>query len=81
MGIQGSRIDIIEGVELWTRRISPVIDDRYSYAVAFVNSEENEAQSSAIEISSLNLINPNGYMLMVCTIIIISYHNIIIELK
>lgn len=62
LGIQGKRLRSVNGIETWIRPVSPIIDDNYSYAVAFV-SRRTDGHGYAFETSleELGLTNQNGY--------------------
>ncbi|XP_067000153.2 alpha-N-acetylgalactosaminidase [Anabrus simplex] len=64
LGIQGRRVYQKNNIEIWTRPITPMIGEEYSYAVAFV-SYRTDGTPRAVEITlqEIGLTNPTGYVL------------------
>ena len=62
MGIQGKRVNQGNGIEAWARPVTPVINDEYSYAVAFVSRRtDGHPHPFNYTLTELNLSNKNGY--------------------
>lgn len=50
------------GIEIWARPITPVYQNYFSYAVAFVNRRTDGTPSDvAVTLRELGLMNPGGY--------------------
>ncbi|XP_070507518.1 alpha-N-acetylgalactosaminidase-like [Chironomus tepperi] len=62
LGIQGKRLSSINRIETWIRPVSPIVNNEYSYAVAFV-SRRTDGHGYAFEFSleKLGLTNFLGY--------------------
>lgn len=61
-GIQGRRVNNTEGIEVWTRPISPVVDGEYSYAVAFVSRRiDGYPYLKSVTLAEIGLISAQGY--------------------
>lgn len=62
LGIQGRRIYKHKGIEIWSRPISPLSGNYFSYAVAFVNRRTDGTPSDvAVTLRELGLQSPQGY--------------------
>ncbi|KAF2355717.1 Glycoside hydrolase family 27 [Trinorchestia longiramus] len=62
LGIQGRRIYKDKGIEIWARPISPVEQDFYSYAIAFLNRRTDGTPSEvSVTLAELGLTYPGGY--------------------
>ncbi|XP_017095580.2 alpha-N-acetylgalactosaminidase [Drosophila bipectinata] len=62
LGIQGRRIYKHKGIEIWSRPISPLYQNFYSYAIAFVNRRTDGTPSDiSVTLKELGLINFTGY--------------------
>ncbi|KAL1460239.1 hypothetical protein WDU94_012166 [Cyamophila willieti] len=62
LGIQGRRIYVEKNIETWTRPVTPVAEDKYSYAVAFVSKRtDGRAFPYNVTLSNIGLTNPYGY--------------------
>ncbi|KAH8287932.1 hypothetical protein KR018_008045 [Drosophila ironensis] len=62
LGIQGRRIYKHKGIEIWSRPISPLYQNYYSYAIAFVNRRTDGTPSDiSVTLKELGLINFTGY--------------------
>lgn len=62
LGIQGRRIYKHKGIEIWARPISPVRQNYYSYAIAFLNRRTDGTPSDvSVTLKELGLQHPGGY--------------------
>ncbi|XP_011329403.1 alpha-N-acetylgalactosaminidase isoform X3 [Ooceraea biroi] len=62
LGIQGRRIYKHKGIEIWARPITPVYQNYYSYAIAFVNRRTDGTPSDvSVTLKELGLQYPGGY--------------------
>ncbi|KAG5324657.1 NAGAB acetylgalactosaminidase, partial [Acromyrmex heyeri] len=62
LGIQGRRIYKHKGIEIWARPITPVYQNYYSYAIAFVNRRTDGTPSDvSVTLKELGLQYPAGY--------------------
>ncbi|EDW12312.1 alpha-N-acetylgalactosaminidase [Drosophila mojavensis] len=62
LGIQGRRIYKHKGIEIWSKPISPVYQNFYSYALAFINRRTDGTPSDiSVTLRELGLINNYGY--------------------
>ncbi|XP_050536028.1 alpha-N-acetylgalactosaminidase-like [Daktulosphaira vitifoliae] len=62
LGIQGTRVFRDKGIDMWTRKIEPIRNGQYSYAVAFVSRRVDGAPYPYnITLQDLGLVNPEGY--------------------
>ncbi|XP_049835840.1 alpha-N-acetylgalactosaminidase-like [Schistocerca gregaria] len=62
LGIQGRRYGKKQNIEIWIRPITPVVNEQYSYAVAFVSLRtDGIPYPLQFTLQELNLNNPNGY--------------------
>uniref|UniRef100_A0A1B6FU31 Alpha-galactosidase n=1 Tax=Cuerna arida TaxID=1464854 RepID=A0A1B6FU31_9HEMI len=63
LGIQGRRVLIERKIHVWSRPISPMNENYYSYAVAFVSRRYDGAPYAYnITVDALGLHNPSGYL-------------------
>jgi len=54
------------GIEIWARPITPIYQNYYSYALAFVNRRVDGTPSDiAVTLQELELYNPGGYVVEV----------------
>ncbi|VEN45457.1 unnamed protein product [Callosobruchus maculatus] len=62
LGIQGRRIYKHKGIEIWSRPITPLFQNYFSYAIAFVNRRTDGTPSDvAVTLKELGLTSPTGY--------------------
>ncbi|XP_060531168.1 alpha-N-acetylgalactosaminidase [Cylas formicarius] len=62
LGIQGRRIYKHKGIEIWSRPLTPLFQNYFSYAVAFVNRRTDGTPSDvAVTLKELGLTSPTGY--------------------
>ncbi|XP_073994860.1 alpha-N-acetylgalactosaminidase isoform X2 [Rhodnius prolixus] len=62
LGIQGRRIYKHKGIEIWARPISPLYQNYFSYAIAFLNRRTDGTPSDvAVTLLEMGLISPDGY--------------------
>lgn len=62
MGIQGKRVIAGNGIEAWTRPVTPVVGDEYSYAVAFVSRRtDGHGHAFNYTLADLQMSNKYGY--------------------
>uniref|UniRef100_A0AAR5P0J5 Alpha-galactosidase n=2 Tax=Dendroctonus ponderosae TaxID=77166 RepID=A0AAR5P0J5_DENPD len=62
LGIQGRRIYKHKGIEIWSRPITPLYQNYFSYAIAFVNRRTDGTPSDvAVTLKELGLSSPTGY--------------------
>ncbi|KDR23773.1 alpha-N-acetylgalactosaminidase-like [Zootermopsis nevadensis] len=62
LGIQGHRINSSAGIEIWTRPISPLLGDKYSYAVAFVSHRiDGYPYLISVNLAEIGLTSAQGY--------------------
>ncbi|XP_047735992.1 alpha-N-acetylgalactosaminidase [Hyalella azteca] len=62
LGIQGRRIYKDKGIEIWARPITPVDQNYYSYAIAFLNRRTDGTPSEvSVKPAELGMTYPNGY--------------------
>ncbi|CAG9762547.1 unnamed protein product [Ceutorhynchus assimilis] len=62
LGIQGRRIYKHKGIEIWSRPITPLYQNYFSYAIAFVNRRTDGTPSDvAVTLKELGLTSPTGY--------------------
>ncbi|PSN57510.1 hypothetical protein C0J52_01592 [Blattella germanica] len=62
LGYQGRRIYKHNGIEIWARPITPVYQNYFSYAVAFLNRRTDGTPSDvAVTLRELGLSYPGGY--------------------
>lgn len=51
-----------KGIEIWSRPISPLYQNYFSYAIAFVNRRTDGTPSDvAVTLKELGLTSPTGY--------------------
>ncbi|XP_046665284.1 alpha-N-acetylgalactosaminidase-like [Homalodisca vitripennis] len=63
LGIQGRRVLIDKKIHVWLRPISPMNENYYSYAAAFVSRRYDGAPYAYnITVNALGLHNPSGYL-------------------
>ncbi|KAJ8971807.1 hypothetical protein NQ317_010782 [Molorchus minor] len=62
LGIQGRRIYKHKGIEIWSRPITPLYQNYFSYAIAFINRRTDGTPSDvAVTLKELGLTSPTGY--------------------
>ncbi|KAH0817460.1 hypothetical protein MTP99_011887 [Tenebrio molitor] len=62
LGIQGRRIYKHKGIEIWSRPITPLYQNYFSYAIAFLNRRTDGTPSDvAVTLKELGLTSPTGY--------------------
>ncbi|KAJ8963733.1 hypothetical protein NQ314_005417, partial [Rhamnusium bicolor] len=62
LGIQGRRIYKHKGIEIWSRPITPLYQNYFSYAIGFVNRRTDGTPSDvAVTLKELGLTSPTGY--------------------
>jgi alpha-galactosidase len=62
MGIQGKRVTTGSRIDIWTRPVTPVIGDEYSFAVAFTSRRtDGHGHPFNYTLADLNLSNKYGY--------------------
>lgn len=62
LGIQGRRIYKHKGIEIWSRPITPLFQNYFSYGIAFVNKRTDGTPSDvAVTLKELGLTSPTGY--------------------
>ncbi|CAG0888799.1 unnamed protein product [Cyprideis torosa] len=65
LGIQGKRIYKEKGIEIWARPITPVIQGRFSYAIAFVNRRTDGTPTEvSVTLQEMGLDNSAGYRII-----------------
>ncbi|XP_050441330.1 alpha-N-acetylgalactosaminidase-like [Adelges cooleyi] len=65
LGIQGRRIYLDQGIDIWAKPIEPIDEEYYSYALAFVNRRTMGTPFVyEISLKNLGLTNPKGYIIM-----------------
>lgn len=66
LGIQGLRVNVGNGIEVWTRPVEPIIDGFYSYAVALVSRRtDGHPHGFNVTLKELSLDYANGYFVKV----------------
>lgn len=51
-----------KGIEIWSRPITPLYQNYFSYAIAFVNGRTDGTPSDvAVTLKELGLVSPSGY--------------------
>ncbi|KAK7576751.1 hypothetical protein V9T40_013037 [Parthenolecanium corni] len=62
LGIQGRRIYKHKGIEIWARPITPIFQNYFSYAIAFLNRRTDGTPSDvAVTLAEMGLLAPGGY--------------------
>lgn len=62
LGIQGRRIYKHKGIEIWARPVTPIFENYFSYALAFVNRRTDGTPSDvAVALHEMGLLSPTGY--------------------
>jgi alpha-N-acetylgalactosaminidase len=62
LGIQGRRIYKHKGIEIWARPVTPIYENYFSYALAFVNRRTDGTPSDvAVALHEMGLLSPTGY--------------------
>jgi len=63
LGIQGRRVLTNHSIDVWTRQISPMYQNYYSYAVAFVSRRtDGTPYAYNTSLQALGMYNPSGYL-------------------
>lgn len=62
-----------KGIEIWARPVTPIFENYFSYALAFVNRRTDGTPSDvAVALHEMGLLSPTGYRIQVkCTFKII----------
>lgn len=68
LGIQGMMVKkVAQHTDVWTRKITPVVDNSYSYAIAFLNKDKsNGSDKISVTLASIGLNSTQKYF--VCDI-------------
>ncbi|KAL7635615.1 UNVERIFIED_CONTAM: hypothetical protein RMT77_013432 [Armadillidium vulgare] len=62
LGIQGRRISQENNIDIWTKPVSPVYDDSYSYAIAFQSGrDDGMPYKLTVTVEELGLTDEAGY--------------------
>lgn len=71
-----------KGIEIWARPITPIHQNYYSYAIAFLNRRTDGTPSDvSVTLKELGLQYPNGYRVEVHTFKIRLFSDIPIRIK
>ncbi|XP_071552875.1 LOW QUALITY PROTEIN: alpha-N-acetylgalactosaminidase-like [Panulirus ornatus] len=64
LGIQGKRIYKENGIEIWSKPVTPVKHGNHSYALAFMNRKDDGTPTKVSHsLRSLGLTSPDGYVI------------------
>lgn len=55
-----------KGIEIWARPVTPIFENYFSYALAFVNRRTDGTPSDvAVALHEMGLLSPTGYRIQV----------------